>query len=47
VLIALGKPIDVIWTFRLEPGRRALAGYINVPNVYSADRLSSRWPARL
>jgi len=34
VLIAFNKPFGVICKFRPEPGRRTLADYINVANVY-------------
>lgn len=41
MLIALNKPFGVICKFRLEPGRRTLADYIEVPNVYPAGRLDT------
>jgi len=41
VLIAFNKPFGVICKFRPEPGRRTLADYINVANVYPAGRLDT------
>jgi len=41
VLIALNKPFGVICKFRQEPGRRTLADYISIPNVYPAGRLDT------
>ena len=41
MLIAFNKPFGVICKFRLEPGRRTLADYINVANVYPAGRLDT------
>jgi 23S rRNA pseudouridine2457 synthase len=41
VLVAFNKPFGVICKFRLEPGRRTLADYIDVPNVYPAGRLDT------
>ena len=41
VLIALNKPFGVICKFRPEPGRRTLADYITIPNVYPAGRLDT------
>ncbi|MEA3181364.1 MAG: rRNA pseudouridine2457 synthase [Gammaproteobacteria bacterium] len=41
MLIAFNKPFGVICKFRPEPGRRTLADYINVPNVYPAGRLDT------
>jgi 23S rRNA pseudouridine2457 synthase len=41
VLIAFNKPFGVICKFRPEPGRRTLADYISVANVYPAGRLDS------
>jgi 23S rRNA pseudouridine2457 synthase len=41
VLIALNKPFGVICKFRREAGRRTLADYIDVPNVYPAGRLDT------
>ena len=39
MLIAFNKPFGVICKFRPEPGRRTLADYISVANVYPAGRL--------
>jgi len=41
VLIAFNKPFGVICKFRPEPGRRTLADYISVANVYPAGRLDT------
>ena len=41
MLIAFNKPFGVICKFRPEPGRRTLADYINVANVYPAGRLDT------
>jgi 23S rRNA pseudouridine2457 synthase len=41
VLIAFNKPFGVICRFRPEPGRRTLADYISVANVYPAGRLDT------
>jgi 23S rRNA pseudouridine2457 synthase len=41
VLIAFNKPFGVICKFRPELGRRTLADYIPVPNVYPAGRLDT------
>ena len=41
VLIALNKPFGVICKFSPEPGRRTLADYVEVPNVYPAGRLDT------
>jgi 23S rRNA pseudouridine2457 synthase len=41
VLIAFNKPYGVISKFSPEPGRRTLADYINVANVYPAGRLDT------
>jgi 23S rRNA pseudouridine2457 synthase len=41
VLIAFNKPFGVICKFRPEPGRRTLADFIDVPNVYPAGRLDT------
>jgi len=41
VLIAFNKPFGVICKFRPELGRRTLADYINVANVYPAGRLDT------
>jgi 23S rRNA pseudouridine2457 synthase len=41
VLLALNKPFGVICKFRPEPGKRTLADYVKVPNVYPAGRLDT------
>jgi 23S rRNA pseudouridine2457 synthase len=41
VLIAFNKPYGVICKFSPEPGRRTLAEYIKVANVYPAGRLDT------
>ena len=41
MLIAFNKPYGVICKFRPEPGRRTLADYIKVANVYPAGRLDT------
>jgi 23S rRNA pseudouridine2457 synthase len=41
VLIAFNKPFGVVCKFRPEPGRRTLADYINVADVYPAGRLDT------
>jgi 23S rRNA pseudouridine2457 synthase len=41
VLIAFNKPYGVICKFSPSPGRRTLADYIKVPNVYPAGRLDT------
>jgi len=41
VLIAFNKPFDVICKFSPEPGRRTLAEYIDVKDVYPAGRLDT------
>jgi 23S rRNA pseudouridine2457 synthase len=41
VLIAFNKPFGVICKFRPEAGRRTLADYVNVANVYPAGRLDT------
>jgi len=41
VLIAFNKPFGVICKFRPELGRRTLADYISVANVYPAGRLNT------
>lgn len=41
MLIAFNKPFGVICRFRPEPGRRTLADYISVANVYPAGRLDT------
>jgi 23S rRNA pseudouridine2457 synthase len=41
VLLAFNKPFGVLCKFSSEPGRRTLADYIRVPNVYPAGRLDT------
>jgi 23S rRNA pseudouridine2457 synthase len=41
VLVAFNKPYGVICRFRPEPGKRTLADYIDVPDVYPAGRLDT------
>ena len=41
MLIAFNKPFGVMCKFRPEPGRRTLADYISVANVYPAGRLDT------
>jgi 23S rRNA pseudouridine2457 synthase len=41
LLIAFNKPFGVICKFRPEPGRRTLADFIDVPDVYPAGRLDT------
>jgi 23S rRNA pseudouridine2457 synthase len=41
VLIAFNKPYGVICKFRPEPGKRTLADYVDVPDVYPAGRLDT------
>jgi 23S rRNA pseudouridine2457 synthase len=41
VLIAFNKPFGVLSKFRPEPGKRTLADFIAVPNVYPAGRLDT------
>lgn len=41
MLIAFNKPFAVICKFSPEPGRRTLADYVSVPNVYPAGRLDT------
>ncbi|HET9473071.1 MAG TPA: pseudouridine synthase [Steroidobacteraceae bacterium] len=41
MLIAFNKPFGVICKFSPEPGKRTLADYIHVPNVYPAGRLDT------
>jgi len=41
VLLAFNKPFGVISKFSPEPGRRTLADYVPVPNVYPAGRLDT------
>jgi 23S rRNA pseudouridine2457 synthase len=40
-LIAFNKPFGVICKFGSEPGKRTLADYVAVPNVYPAGRLDA------
>jgi 23S rRNA pseudouridine2457 synthase len=41
VLITFNKPFGVVCKFRPEPGKRTLADYIDVPDVYPAGRLDT------
>ena len=41
MLIAFNKPFGVICKFSPEPGRRTLADYVSIPNVYPAGRLDT------
>jgi 23S rRNA pseudouridine2457 synthase len=41
VLIALNKPFGVVCKFSHEPGRRTLADFVRVANVYPAGRLDT------
>jgi 23S rRNA pseudouridine2457 synthase len=41
LLLAFNKPFGVICKFRPEPGRRTLADFIDVPDVYPAGRLDT------
>ena len=41
MLIAFNKPFGVICKFSPEPGKRTLADFIHVPNVYPAGRLDT------
>ena len=41
MLIALNKPFGVVCKFSPEPGRRTLADYVEVPDVYPAGRLDT------
>jgi 23S rRNA pseudouridine2457 synthase len=41
VLVALNKPFGVISKFSPEPGKRTLADYVPVPDVYPAGRLDT------
>jgi 23S rRNA pseudouridine2457 synthase len=41
VLIALNKPFGVICKFRPEPGRRTLADFVPLADVYPAGRLDT------
>ena len=47
MLIAFNKPFGVVCNFRLEPGRRTLADYIEVSGVYPAGRLDTDSEGRL
>jgi 23S rRNA pseudouridine2457 synthase len=41
VLIALNKPYGVVCKFRPEPGRRTLADFVSIRDVYPAGRLDT------
>lgn len=41
MLIALNKPYGVLSKFRPEPGKRTLADYVPIRNVYPAGRLDA------
>jgi 23S rRNA pseudouridine2457 synthase len=41
MLIAFNKPFGVFCKFSPEPGKRTLADFIDVPNVYPAGRLDT------
>jgi len=41
LLIAFNKPFGVICKFRPEPGKRTLADFIKLPDVYPAGRLDT------
>jgi 23S rRNA pseudouridine2457 synthase len=41
LLIALNKPFGVVCKFSPEPGRRTLADFVAVPDVYPAGRLDT------
>src|SRR6478735_11226055 len=41
MLIAFNKPFGVICKFSPEPGKRTLADYIDVPDIYPAGRLDT------
>jgi 23S rRNA pseudouridine2457 synthase len=41
LLIALNKPFNVICKFSPEPGKRTLADFVKVPDVYPAGRLDT------
>ncbi len=41
MLIALNKPFGVISKFSPTPGKRTLADYVRIPNVYPAGRLDT------
>ena len=41
MLIAFNKPFGVICKFWPEPGKRTLADFIEIPNVYPAGRLDT------
>jgi 23S rRNA pseudouridine2457 synthase len=41
LLIALNKPFGVVCKFSPEPGKRTLADFVKVPDVYPAGRLDT------
>ena len=41
MLIAFNKPFDVVCKFRVDPGRKTLADYVDVRGVYPAGRLDT------
>lgn len=41
MLILLNKPFQVLCQFSPQPGRKTLADYVRVPNVYPAGRLDA------
>jgi len=41
LLIAFNKPFDVVCKFRVDPGRKTLADYVDVRGVYPAGRLDT------